>query len=48
MNGVDPARILLLTFTRRAASEMRRRAHDIMREALDDTLGSKARRCCSA
>jgi DNA helicase-2/ATP-dependent DNA helicase PcrA len=42
MNGVDPARILLLTFTRRAAGEMRRRAHDILRQALDDTLGNKA------
>ena len=26
LNGVDPARIMLLTFTRRAAVEMRRRA----------------------
>src|SRR5512135_585408 len=26
MHGVDPARILMLTFTRRAATEMRRRA----------------------
>jgi DNA helicase-2/ATP-dependent DNA helicase PcrA len=42
LNGVDPARLLLLTFTRRAAFEMRRRAHDIVREALGDTLGSKA------
>ena len=42
MNGVDPARILLLTFTRRAAGQMRRRAHDIMRQALGDTLGNKA------
>ncbi len=42
MNGVDPARILLLTFTRRAAMQMRRRAHDIMRVALGDTLGNKA------
>jgi DNA helicase II / ATP-dependent DNA helicase PcrA len=42
MNGVDPSRILLLTFTRRAASEMRRRAHDILRQALNDTLGNKA------
>jgi len=42
MNGVDPARILLLTFTRRAAQEMRRRAHDILRQALSDTLGNKA------
>jgi len=42
VNGVDPARILLLTFTRRAATEMRRRSHDILRLALDDTLGNKA------
>jgi ATP-dependent DNA helicase UvrD/PcrA len=40
--GVDPARILMLTFTRRAAVEMKRRATDIMREVLDDKLGSKA------
>src|ERR1700746_1805837 len=39
MNGVDPARILMLTFTRRAALEMRRRAHEITRKALNDTLG---------
>jgi DNA helicase-2/ATP-dependent DNA helicase PcrA len=42
VHGVDPARLLLLTFTRRAAFEMRRRAHDIVREALRDTLGNKA------
>src|SRR5580658_9520429 len=42
VHGVDPARLLLLTFTRRAANEMRRRAHDIVREALQDTLGNKA------
>jgi len=42
LNGVDPARLLLLTFTRRAATEMRRRAHDIVRAALNDTLGNKA------
>src|SRR5579863_5303750 len=42
VNGADPARLLLLTFTRRAAAEMRRRSHDIVREALDDTLGNKA------
>ncbi|HEY3809132.1 MAG TPA: ATP-dependent helicase [Steroidobacteraceae bacterium] len=42
MHGVDPARLLLLTFTRRAANEMRRRSHDIVREALADTLGNKA------
>ena len=34
LQGVDPARILLLTFSRRAAQEMRRRAHDIVRRAL--------------
>jgi DNA helicase II / ATP-dependent DNA helicase PcrA len=39
MSGVDPARILMLTFTRRAATEMKRRANDIMREAFDDKLG---------
>jgi DNA helicase-2/ATP-dependent DNA helicase PcrA len=39
LNGVDPARILMLTFTRRAAQEMRRRAHEITRKALNDTLG---------
>jgi DNA helicase II / ATP-dependent DNA helicase PcrA len=42
MSGVDPARILMLTFTRRAAVEMKRRAHDIMREVLDDKLGGKS------
>src|SRR5215469_14004972 len=39
MHGVDPARILMLTFTRRAAQEMRRRAHDITRKALDEPMG---------
>jgi ATP-dependent DNA helicase UvrD/PcrA len=42
MSGVDPARILMLTFTRRAAVEMKRRANEIMREAFNDKLGSKA------
>jgi DNA helicase II / ATP-dependent DNA helicase PcrA len=42
MNGVDPSRIMLLTFTRRAAVEMRRRAIEILRKALDDTLGGKS------
>src|SRR3954464_5820143 len=40
--GVDPARILMLTFTRRASVEMKRRANEIMRDVLDDKLGSKA------
>lgn len=39
MHGVDPGRILMLTFTRRAAAEMRRRAHDITKKALNETLG---------
>jgi DNA helicase-2/ATP-dependent DNA helicase PcrA len=39
MHGVDPARILMLTFTRRAATEMRRRAHDIIKVALNEPLG---------
>ena len=39
IHGVDPARILMLTFTRRAATEMRRRAHEITRRALNEPLG---------
>lgn len=39
INGVDPGRILMLTFTRRAALEMRRRAHEIARVALNEALG---------
>jgi DNA helicase-2/ATP-dependent DNA helicase PcrA len=39
IHGVDPARILMLTFTRRAATEMRRRAHDIVKVALSEPLG---------
>jgi ATP-dependent DNA helicase UvrD/PcrA len=39
MSGVDPARILMLTFTRRAAVEMKRRANEILREAFNDKLG---------
>ena len=42
INGVDPSRIMLLTFTRRAAIEMRRRTIEILRKALDDTLGGKS------
>ncbi len=42
LNKVDPSRILLLTFSRRASVEMRRRANEIVRSALEDTLGSKA------
>ena len=39
IHGVDPARILMLTFTRRAATEMRRRAHEITKKALNEALG---------
>jgi DNA helicase-2/ATP-dependent DNA helicase PcrA len=39
IHGVDPSRILMLTFTRRAAVEMRRRAHDIIKVALNEPLG---------
>jgi DNA helicase II / ATP-dependent DNA helicase PcrA len=39
IHGVDPARILMLTFTRRAATEMRRRAQDITKKALNEALG---------
>ena len=39
IHGVDPARILMLTFTRRAAAEMRRRAHDIVKKALNESVG---------
>ncbi|MGH8139169.1 MAG: ATP-dependent helicase [Steroidobacteraceae bacterium] len=39
IHGVDPGRILMLTFTRRAATEMRRRAHEIAKKALNESLG---------
>jgi DNA helicase-2/ATP-dependent DNA helicase PcrA len=39
IHGVDPGRILMLTFTRRAAIEMRRRAYEIARTAMNETLG---------
>jgi DNA helicase-2/ATP-dependent DNA helicase PcrA len=35
-NGIDPRRILLLTFTRRAAQEMTRRVDGILRRLRDD------------
>ena len=37
LNGADPHRLLLLTFTRRAALEMTRRAHQILAEARGDS-----------
>ena len=39
LHGVDPGRILMLTFTRRAATEMRRRAQEIAKKALNDAIG---------
>ena len=39
IHGVDPARIMMLTFTRRAATEMRRRAFELAKAALSETLG---------
>ena len=39
IHGVDPARIMMLTFTRRAATEMRRRAYELAKSALSDTVG---------
>jgi DNA helicase-2/ATP-dependent DNA helicase PcrA len=36
LNGVDPARILMLTFTRRAAQEMIRRTQTIVSEVLSE------------
>jgi DNA helicase-2/ATP-dependent DNA helicase PcrA len=39
IHGVDPARILLLMPTRRAAGEVRRRAHDVVKKALNEPLG---------
>ncbi len=36
LNGVDPARILMLTFTRRAAQEMIRRSQTIVTEILSE------------
>jgi ATP-dependent DNA helicase UvrD/PcrA len=42
LQGVDPARILLLTFTRRAAEEMTRRAERIVANALAAARGAPA------
>jgi len=39
IHGADPGRVLMLTFTRRAAIEMRRRAHEIAKTALNESLG---------
>ena len=39
IHGVDPARIMMLTFTRRAATEMRRRAYELAKLALNENIG---------
>jgi superfamily I DNA/RNA helicase len=39
VNGVDPRRILLMTFSRRAASEMTRRVERIARQVMGDRAG---------
>ena len=39
IHGVDPARIMMLTFTRRAATEMRRRAFELAKSAMNENLG---------
>ena len=39
VNGADPRRILLMTFSRRAASEMTRRVERIARRVLGDNAG---------
>ncbi|MEZ6050292.1 MAG: UvrD-helicase domain-containing protein [Planctomycetaceae bacterium] len=39
--GIDPGRILLLTFTRRAASEMLRRVDSILREMNRESVSRK-------
>jgi DNA helicase-2/ATP-dependent DNA helicase PcrA len=46
VNGADPRRILLITFSRRAASEMGRRVERICRQVLSSmpTLATHAKR----
>jgi DNA helicase-2/ATP-dependent DNA helicase PcrA len=39
VNGADPRRILLMTFSRRAASEMTKRVERIARKIMDDYAG---------
>jgi DNA helicase-2/ATP-dependent DNA helicase PcrA len=42
VSGVDPRRIMLLTFSRRAAAEMQRRVERIMAQALGSKAGAIA------
>ena len=39
VNGADPRRILLMTFSRRAATEMTRRVERIARQVMGDRAG---------
>src|ERR1039458_8670410 len=39
VNGADPRRILLMTFSRRAAAEMTKRVERISRKAMGDKAG---------
>jgi DNA helicase-2/ATP-dependent DNA helicase PcrA len=39
VNGADPRRILLMTFSRRAAAEMTKRVERISRKAMGDRAG---------
>ena len=41
VNGADPGRILLLTFSRRAAAEMERRVERIVAAALGEKAGAR-------
>jgi len=43
LKGADPHRILLLTFTRRAAAEMTRRAQRILAKALNSAVSAGRR-----
>ena len=40
VNGADPRRILLMTFSRRAATEMTRRVERIARQVIGDSAGA--------
>jgi len=42
VNGADPRRVLLLTFSRRAATEMIRRVERITSQALGQNAGARA------
>ena len=45
VNGADPRRILLMTFSRRAAAEMSKRVARIARQVLGDKAGIMTTRC---